>query len=90
MTPEILEARRKLVTKNNRELAKLRSLTDEQKAELQSGDGYYYVTQGVAGHAGEWPDVVRHPTDRMLCLVKRQAGIKPLEYAQTGREPNEV
>lgn len=50
-----------------------RKLTAEQLEELQSGDGYYYVSQGMAGHAGEWPSVVDHPKDRMLRLVRRQA-----------------
>lgn len=68
-----------------------RKLTDEQLTELQSGDGVYYIPQETAfcpGISGEWPSVIKHPTNKNGRLVKRQSPIKPLEYAQTGHEPN--
>lgn len=50
-----------------------RRLSPEQITEIESGDGYYYVSQGMAGFAGEWPAVVKHPKNKMLRLVRRQA-----------------
>lgn len=49
-----------------------RKLSTEQLEELQSGDGYYYVTQGLAGSVGDWPAVMKHPKNKKLRLVRRQ------------------
>lgn len=53
-----------------------RTLSTEQIDELTSGDGVYYVTQETAlcpGISGEWPGVIKHPTNKNGRLVRRQA-----------------
>lgn len=44
-------------------------------AELEAGDGTYYIAQEMAmapGIAGEWPTVIPHPKTKNGRLVKRQ------------------
>lgn len=50
-------------------------VSKEVLGELSRGDGIYYIAQERAmapGIVGEWPEVIKHPTNPHGRLVKRQ------------------
>lgn len=61
------------------EMSNPRDMTEAEReaqaiAELRQGDGTYYVAQERAfapGIAGEWPAVIKHPTNHNGRLIKR-------------------